>query len=63
MRTFRNGDWVTLSHAKQIPQRYRGRTAEVVGKEKFRDSVRYLVSFGSRRVEPLPVAARFLTAL
>lgn len=62
-RSFRTGDTVALSHAQTIPVRYRGRTGFVTGRERFRNGFRYLVEFAGRRANPLPVSARFLTAV
>lgn len=62
-KSFRKGDMVAVGHAQFIPARYRGRTAEVVGKSKSGRGFRYEVSFGDRRVEPLPVPATQLTPL
>lgn len=54
-KTFRTGDTVVVGKSERIPVRYQGRTATVVGREKFGKSFRYLVSFGARRLTPLPV--------
>ena len=61
MKTFRNSDIVKIGRAGNIPLRYQGRTAVVVGRERVGRGFRYLVNCGARRVAPLEVAARFLT--
>jgi hypothetical protein len=62
--TIRKGTLVQVGRAHNIPLRYQGRTAEVLGATKTaRGAKAFSLSFGDRRVEPLTVSARFVTPL
>ena len=56
---FEVGTAVRVGKASSIPQRYQGRTAQVVGTTvNTRGTTQYLVSFGQRRATPLPLNQR-----
>lgn len=60
-KRFSTNDTVRVGSSVRIPVRYRGRTATVVGRKGKGTGLRYLVSFGTRRAEPLAVAPSQLT--
>lgn len=63
MKSFSKGTPVKVGRATNIPVRYRGRIATVVGRQKKGTGFQYLVDFGPRRAEPLAVATRFLSSV
>lgn len=59
--TFRLGNTVKVGFDSEIPVRYQGRTATVVGRSRVGRGFRYSVSFGDRRVTPLSLSKTQLT--
>ena len=58
------GTEVRLTGRRGIPQRYQGRSGVVVGNTTgVRGARQFLVAFPGRRVMPLPVNSRNLTAI
>ena len=61
---FKDGQGVRLTGRRGIPQRYQGRSGVVVGNTTgVRGARQILVAFPGRRVTPLPVNFRNLTAI
>jgi len=61
MKQFKKNSSVRVGAVQSVPLRYQGRTGTVVGTETVGRGFRYLIDFGGRRANPLPVASRFLT--
>lgn len=59
----RNGTFVRVGEYTSVPVRYRNRVGVVVGRKKIGTRFNYLVDFGARRAEPLPLPKRVFTVV